>query len=63
GRGISADAMAFAAVRVMPSAMAIGHAAGVAAAIAARDHGGSYREVPISELQSTLRRQNAFLGN
>lgn len=63
GRGLSAEAKAFAAVRVMPSAMAIGHAAGAAAAIAARDHAGRYRDVPTLELQTRLRNQNAFLGN
>ncbi|MBT3307678.1 MAG: FAD-dependent oxidoreductase [Rhodospirillaceae bacterium] len=63
GRGLSAEAAAFAAVRVMPSAMAIGHAAGAAAAIAARDHNGAYRNVSVLEIQTTLRQQNAFLGN
>jgi hypothetical protein len=47
----------------MPSAMAIGHAAGAAAAIAARDHNGAYRNVSVLEIQTTLRQQNAFLGN
>jgi len=63
GRGISAEAAAFAAVRVMPSAMAIGHAAGVAAALAAKRHDGALRAVSVADLQAALREQNAFLGN
>jgi hypothetical protein len=63
GRGISAEAKAFAAVRVMPSAMAIGHAAGAAAAMAASSHDGAFRDVPMLDLQAMLRSQNAFLGN
>lgn len=62
GRGISAEADAFAAVRVMPTAMAIGQAAGFAAALAGRDQ-GDFRSVGIAELQAGLRQQNAFLGN
>lgn len=62
GRGLSADASAFAAVRVMPSAMATGHASGAAAAIAARTNSAAFREVPISDLRAALSRGNAFLG-
>ncbi len=63
GRGISAEPEAFAALRVMPSAMAMGHGAGCAAAMAALTHGGAFRDVSILELQTALRAEDAFLGN
>ncbi len=61
GRGISATHDAFAALRVMPTAMAMGHAAGVAAALAAISD-GDVRKVAVNALQGILSRQNAFLG-
>ncbi len=60
GRGISATAEAFAALRIMPMAMAMGQAAGIAASMAAQV--GLVRDIEISTLQSTLREQNAYLG-
>ncbi|GKX34937.1 MAG: membrane protein [Rhizobiaceae bacterium MnEN-MB40S] len=63
GRGISAEREAFAALRVMPNAMAMGHAVGIAAHFAASRHAGAFRDVSVPELQDALRRQNAFLGN
>ena len=61
GRCISATSMAAASLRVIPSAMATGEAAGTAAALAARD-GVSPRRVNVPELVETLRRQGAFVG-
>lgn len=62
GRAISADALAGSAVRMMPSCMAFGQAAGVAAAMAAAS-GAAPRDVDITALQGRLREQGAFLGD
>lgn len=62
GRGISAEADAFAALRVMPTAMATGQAAGTAAALAV-EAGGNYRGIDVDDLQARLRDAGAFLGN
>ena len=62
GRGISATQEAFAALRVMPTAMAMGHAAGVGAALAASSAQGEVRHIDVSGLQARLRSENAFLG-
>lgn len=62
GRGISATPEAFAALRVMPTAMAMGHAAGIGAAMAAGTTQGEVRQVPLSKLQQRLRAEHAFLG-
>lgn len=56
GRTIDADAYAFASARVMGTAFATGHAAGVAAAILA---GGAPPEVPA--VRGELQRQHALL--
>lgn len=62
GRGLSADAKAFAAVRVMPSAMATGHGAGVAAALAAAGNSGELRAINTDRLRQSLIAQGAYLG-
>jgi hypothetical protein len=58
GRCISADHQAMAALRVMGPCMAIGQAAGEAAAMAA-DGDGDARQVAVSELQERLRANGA----
>ncbi len=63
GRGLSAEADAFAAVRVMPAAMATGQAAGVAASLVTRGNSRDFRDVPVQGLQVALRDQRAFLGD
>lgn len=61
GRSISADAMAGSAIRMMPSCMAFGQAAGTAAAMAVRE-GTAPRDVDVSRLRRTLTEQGAFVG-
>lgn len=61
GRAISADAKAGSAVRMMPSCMALGQAAGTAAAMAVKA-GVSARRVPVDALRENLTRQGAFVG-
>lgn len=61
GRCVSATSEASGAIRVMPPCMGLGHAAGTAAAIAARD-GLTVREIDVHQLQNKLREQNVFLG-
>jgi hypothetical protein len=61
GRGISATHEALAAVRVMTISMAVGQAAGVAAAMAARGD-GAVRSVDVGALRSTLLRDGALLS-
>ena len=53
---VSADAVAFASVRVMGIGFATGQAAGVAAAFLAAGRG-----TPVSEIQAELRRQGACI--
>ena len=60
GRCISASHEALAALRLSPFAMAMGHAAGVAAALALKD-GVAAREVDADALRATLAEQGAFL--
>lgn len=60
GRCLAAEHEALAAVRVTPIAMATGQAAGTAAALAAR-HGSSVHGIDRSELQETLRQNDAVL--
>ncbi|WP_437881401.1 FAD-dependent oxidoreductase [Pseudomonas sp. LRF_L74] len=61
GRGISASHEAHAAIRVMPIGMALGQAAGTAAALAARTD-GDVRAVSVTELQTRLRESGAILS-
>ena len=61
GRPVSATSDAAGAIRVMPPAMAMGHAAGVAAAIAAAG-GAAPRTLAPADIRHKLLEQNAFLG-
>jgi len=61
GRGISATHRALAAIRVMTISMAVGQAAGIAAAMAA-EHDGAIRTVAIAQLQTALRQAGACLA-
>lgn len=61
GRAISGTHEAHSSYRVMPIAMATGHAAGVCAALAARS-GKSPRGVRSDQVQAELVRQGAVLG-
>ncbi len=60
GRGISATHKAHAAIRVMPIVMAIGEAAGLAAATAARGNAAPHA-LDIATLQAALRQNGAHL--
>lgn len=62
GRCVSASAAAAAAIRVMPPCMALGQAAGTAAAIAIAA-GSSPRTVSSAAVISALREDNAFIPN
>ncbi len=62
GRCISGTHEAHSSYRVMPIAMATGHAAGVTAALAARKH-ESPRNVPADHVQTELLRQGATLSS
>ncbi|MBC7808330.1 MAG: FAD-dependent oxidoreductase, partial [Akkermansiaceae bacterium] len=55
GRCLSADRAVQGAVRVMPVCFALGEAAGVAAALAARDTGGDLRSIDVNAVQGRLR--------
>ncbi|MFX0098508.1 MAG: FAD-dependent oxidoreductase [Candidatus Hodarchaeota archaeon] len=62
GRPISSTHVAHSAMRVMPICSAIGHAAGVAAGlILSRFPNIALKEVPVGEIQKTLRSQGAIL--
>lgn len=61
GRAISGTHEAHSSYRVMPTAMATGHAAGVCAALAARSR-KMPRDVPAGDVQMELRRQGALLS-
>jgi hypothetical protein len=60
GRSISAEPFAITAVRLMATCMATGEAAGVAAALAARE-GREIAQVPYAELREALLLQGAIL--
>ena len=61
GRSVSATSEAAGAIRVMPPCMALGQAAGTAAAQAAAAH-ISPRQIDVQAPRDALRRQGAFLG-
>lgn len=61
GRCISATHEALAAIRVMPTGMALGHAGGAAAALAHKNGLKNVREVDVQELRRTLLAQGARL--
>ena len=61
GRCLSATSDAAGAVRVMPPCMGMGHAAGVAAAMAAKEN-VTPADVNVVALREKLREQNAYLG-
>jgi hypothetical protein len=60
GRCISVDREALASIRVGATCTVTGHAAGIAAALAVRSKTPP-RSIDISELQQTLRKQNALI--
>ena len=60
GKTVSADRLAHSAIRVMPPCMAMGHAAGVAAAIAS-EMDCPAKDVPTEELRKNLLSQGAYL--
>jgi hypothetical protein len=60
GRSISSDRLANSALRVQASCMAMGQAAGAAAALAAAQ-GASPLEVPIAEVRALLGKHGAIL--
>lgn len=61
GRCISAEMQMADLVRLIPNCFATGHAAGVAAAVAAQD-GFRPRDVDIAKVQRILKEQGAYLG-
>jgi len=60
GKSVSADRMAHGAVRVMPPCMAMGQAAGIAAAMAVRQ-GIAAKDVPTQDLRKLLKENGAYL--
>ncbi|MBQ2228828.1 MAG: FAD-dependent oxidoreductase, partial [Bacteroidales bacterium] len=61
GRPISATSEAVGAVRVMPPCMAMGQAAGIAAAFAVRNAAAA-KDVDIDSLRKEIVKQGGFLG-
>lgn len=62
GGGVSATHAALAAVGVMTISMAVGQAAGTAAALAAKDHDGEVRRVAVATLRQRLVAAGACLA-
>jgi hypothetical protein len=61
GRHISAEAVAASSTRMIPCCMALGQAAGTAAALAART-GQSPADLDTGELRKLLKEQGAYFG-
>ena len=61
GRAVSAEREVLGPLRVMAPCMAMGQAAGMAAAMLAEFENGVFGEINISELQDSLRKQGAVL--
>jgi ribulose 1,5-bisphosphate synthetase/thiazole synthase len=61
GRCISTDRAVQGSTRVMPNCLATGEAAGCAAAVAVRDHGGDVRAVDVGDLRARLIAHGAYL--
>jgi hypothetical protein len=61
GRCISVDTSAWDATRAIPACVVTGEAAGTAAAMASRLHGGDVHVLELGRLQARLRRQGALL--
>jgi hypothetical protein len=61
GRSISCEQIVQGSIRVMPVCLAMGEAAGMAAAIAAASHSGHVRQVSVSALRSGLQKAGAYL--
>ncbi len=61
GRSISCDRRVLGSVRVMPVCLAMGEAAGLAAALAARHTGGDVHAVNVELLRGRLREEGAYL--
>ncbi|MEZ0295658.1 MAG: FAD-dependent oxidoreductase [Candidatus Methylacidiphilales bacterium] len=61
GRSISCEQIVQGSVRVMPVCLAMGEAAGLAAAIASTSHKGRVRDVDASSLRQQLRQYGAYL--
>ena len=61
GRCISGETLMSDLIRVIPNCFITGHAAGVAAAVAAKDR-CRVRDVEVPKVQQVLRKQEAYLG-
>lgn len=61
GRCISVDTTVWDATRAIPTCAVTGEAAGVAAALAARDHAGDVHALPVPVLQARLKAQRVLL--
>ena len=61
GRSVSCERIVQGSVRVMPVCLAMGEAAGMAAAMAARNHAGDVRAVNTSHLRKRLREKGGYL--
>ena len=61
GRSISCERIVQGSVRVMPVCLAMGEAAGVAAATAALNHGGDTRAVDSNQLRQRLKEEGGYL--